>query len=134
MDENKVTDLRIRDFRRPQKTVNPQARPYFERMTREAVQMEYLTHTGEWDLYLSYVQGLISKTEANKLTVDQMLTDGPVFDHIRLLELKTQSMLLAERLFTLNQLLEIPKVIKEEGSKGLDYLSSLKDPEGEAKK
>jgi len=101
--------------------------PYFERMVREQVQAEKLTGSQEWDLFLSYVQGLIERTEKAKVSIDVQLSEAPVFNTEKLLELKVQSMLAGERLFTLHQVLGIPKVIVEEGTKGMESLSRLQE-------
>lgn len=84
--------------------------------------METLTRSSEWDFFLSCCQFLLETAERSKMSVDRQLCDEPVFDHDSLIKLKAQSLCMGERIFTITQLMGLPKQIMEDGEKVLQHL------------
>lgn len=130
-----VSQLRVRD-RDSFQSLKDEQKPngpreiYSQRMVREAASAESLTGDENWDLFVSYVQGLLKTAQGHKDAIDTQLTEEPIFDHMTLLRLKNQSMLLTERIHTISEILQIPSVIKREGEDGLRYLSTLNQDKG----
>lgn len=94
----------------------------FHELLRAQPSLESLTGNSDWDLYLSCLQFFLEKAEKDKMEIDLALTDGDVFDHVKLIRMKSQSLCLGERIFTINQLMTLPKRIIEDGERVLQEL------------
>ncbi len=96
----------------------------FHGMAREAVKAEFVTNDENWDLYLSYIQGLIKNAEDMLPGYEKKLL-GDVFEHSEMLLLKSEITRLQERLHVLNFVIELPKKIIENGKKAKQYVDKF---------
>ena len=97
----------------------------FHGMAREAVKAEFMTSDENWDLYLSYIQGLIKNAESQIEPLKSRLIEGNVFDHVELLLLKNEITRLGERLHVLNFVIALPKQVIENGKKAKKYVEKF---------
>lgn len=101
-------------------------------LLRAQPSLESLTRNPEWDLYLSCCQFFLEKAEKDKIAIDTSITDGDVFEPVALVRMKAQSLCLGERIFTLHQLMNLPKQLIEGGEEVLQEL--MKEAEQEERR
>ena len=102
-----------------------QMKPALYQIAQAAPKMELLTGDEKWDAYLKHVQSLVEQTQ-NVLSAlkEKYFSDLSINDEERR-KLFVQTVLLQERVNTMNLLMGIPKQIMESGKAALDELSKI---------
>ena len=100
-------------------------RPVLEILAQAEVGAANLTGDPIWDIFLSYIQAAIERTEAEIRTTETLLGSPEVTDVPDLMRLKIQLARLKERVSAWNAVISLPKDIKIEGEKAKTLLERM---------
>lgn len=118
-----------KSFKELTKRDNPAPVGIYHELLRAQPALESLTGNSDWDLYLSCCQFFLETAEKQKISVDVELSEGDVWASEKLVRLKAQSMCLGERIFTITQMMTLPKQIIADGEKVLEALKKQEKPQ-----
>ena len=100
-------------------------RPVLEILAQAELNAANLTGDSTWDIFLSYIQAAIERTEAEIKTTETLLGSPEVVEIPDLMRLKIQLARLKERVSAWNAVISLPKDIKIEGEKAKTLLERM---------
>lgn len=101
--------------------------PELRQMARAAVAAEKLTGDESWDHFLTLLQDVIDRSVAREAMAMDTLRSPGVLDHSSLLAAKVDLIRMQERREVLEQVIALPRKLKEKGKEALDALAILED-------
>ena len=104
-------------------------RPVLEILAQAELNAANLTGDSTWDIFLSYIQAAIERTEAEIKTTETLLGSPEVVEIPDLMRLKIQLARLKERVSAWNAVISLPKDIKIEGEKAKTLLERMAETE-----
>lgn len=105
------------------------SRPVLEILAQAEVAAANLTGDATWDIFLSYIQAAIERTEAEVTTTETLLGSPEVVEIADLMRLKIQLARLKERISAWNAVISLPSDIKTEGEKAKGLLERMGEEE-----
>jgi len=100
-------------------------RPVLEILAQAELNAANLTGDPTWDIFLSYIQAAIERTEAEIGTTEILLGSPEVVEIADLMRLKIQLARLKERVSAWNAVISLPKDIQIEGEKAKTLLERM---------
>ena len=94
--------------------------------------MESLTNSPEWEIFRQICQGWIDHLESKLGDVAPAFLNPETVTHEQMLELKFRSLILGSRVDTLREVIEMPKVIIEDGERARELLRNRHASEKDA--
>lgn len=107
-------------------------RPVLEILAQAEVSAANLTGDATWDIFLSYIQAAIERTEGEIRTTETLLGSPEVVEIADLMQLKIRLAGLRERVSAWTAVISLPKAIKIEGEKAKTLLERMAETEKEA--
>lgn len=104
-------------------------RPVLEILAQAEVAAANLTGDSTWDIFLSYVQAAVERTEADIESTERLLGSPEVVEIAELMRLKIQLARLKERVSAWNAVISLPRDIKIEGEKAKKLLERMGETE-----
>ena len=96
-------------------------------LVQSTVPIKSLTQSAEWNYYLSLIQTKIEELGGILAALQESQTLDPSFTHEGLASYKAQMMRVAEQKRTLEQVIDLPAKILQEGEKAQFALRSVED-------
>ena len=107
------------------------SRPVLEILAQAEVGAANLTGDANWDIFLSYIQAAVERTEADIRMTETLLSSPDVVETTDLMRLKIQLARLRSQVSAWNAVISLPKDIKVEGEKAKEVLERLAEVENE---
>lgn len=94
-------------------------------ITREAVRMEALTGNAEWDHFLSYMEAAHKAAIKHREYEFAKLRDPMQVDPQEIQRCKAKIAMVDSRIETLDELMKLPKFIREHGERARDLIAEM---------
>ena len=100
--------------------------PAMRVLAAASVVMEKLiTKSEEWNRFLSYIQGQIEKTRAQKESAHQKLADPSIWEPYQLNKLKSDLIAADAMITALEWVMQLPKALIDGGADAQEFLNKL---------
>lgn len=118
--------MNVDEFRklRPVKTAK-EPTPELRGVAQEAVRLEALTHDENWDYFLRYIEAAVKAAKRHKQVMIDRLCDPMQTNPDESAKAKAMIAVTGSRIETLEEILLLPKFLKEQGQKAVDKIVDM---------
>lgn len=115
----------IDEFRSALPKRAPPSHDHLHGLARQPVRMEALTNDESWDFFLSFIEGFIQRTTEIRDDTITKLRDPKLVNDDLVRGLRAEIAALDTRIAVLEEVIALPKYLREQGEKARDELAKL---------